>query len=135
MSSFSRIFLVDDNEMDNVFHEVILRRAGFAGEILMFEMAQHALDYLRADQASTPTLIFLDINMPAMDGFEFAGKAEPLLQCIPATTIVMLSSSAADRDMKRAASLAVISGYIVKPLSGEIARELISGNLDSARFK
>ena len=134
MTSFSRIFLIDDNEMDNVFHEVILRRSEFTGEVLAFEDAQHALDYLQADETRTPTLIFLDINMPRMDGFEFAGKAEVLLQRTPSTTIVMLSSSSAGPDKEKAAGISAISGFIVKPLIEQQARELISGNLDSARF-
>ena len=135
MTSFSRIFLIDDNEMDNVFHEVILRRSGFTGEVLVFEDAQQALDYLQADETHAPTLIFLDINMPRMDGFEFAGKAEVLLQRTPSTTIVMLSSSSAGPDKEKAAGISAISGFIVKPLIEQQARELISGNLESARFK
>ena len=138
MISFSRIFLIDDNEMDNVFHEVILRRSGFTGEVLVFEDAQQALNYLQADETHTPTLIFLDINMPRMDGFEFASKAEVLLQRAPSattTTIVMLSSSSAGPDKEKAAGISAISGFIVKPLIEQQARELISGNLDSARFK
>ena len=137
MISFSRIFLIDDNEMDNVFHEVILRRSGFTGEVLAFEDAQHALDYLQTDETHAPTLIFLDINMPRMDGFEFAGKAEVLLQraLSATTTIVMLSSSSASPDKEKAAGISAISGFIVKPLFEQQARELISGNLDSARFK
>ena len=135
MISFSRIFLIDDNEMDNVFHEVILRRSGFTGELLVFEDAQQALDYLQADETRAPTLIFLDINMPRMNGFEFAGKAEVLLQRTPSATIVMLSSSSAGPDKEKAAGISAISGFIVKPLFEQQARELISGNLDSARFK
>ena len=138
MISFSRIFLIDDNEMDNVFHEVILRRSGFTGEVLAFEDAQLALDYLQADETHAPTLIFLDINMPRMDGFEFAGKAEVLLQrtlSATTTTIVMLSSSSAGPDKEKAAGISAISGFIVKPLLEQQAHELISGNLDSARFK
>lgn len=136
MISFSRIFLIDDNEMDNVFHEVILRRSGFTGEVLVFEDAQQALDYLQADETHAPTLIFLDLNMPRMDGFEFAGKAEVLLQraLSATTTIVMLSSSSAGPDREKAAGISAISGFIVKPLIEQQARELISGNLDSARF-
>ena len=136
MISFSRIFLIDDNEMDNVFHEVILRRSGFTGEVLAFEDAQLALDYLQADETHAPTLIFLDLNMPRMDGFEFAGKAEVLLQraLSATTTIVMLSSSSAGPDREKAAGISAISGFIVKPLIEQQARELISGNLDSARF-
>ena len=138
MISFSRIFLIDDNEMDNVFHEVILRRSGFTGEVLAFEDAQLALDYLQADETRAPTLIFLDINMPRMDGFEFASKAEVLLQRAPSattTTIVMLSSSSAGPDKEKAAGISAISGFIVKPLIEQQARELVGGNLDSARFK
>ena len=136
MISFSRIFLIDDNEMDNVFHEVILRRSGFTGEVLVFEDAQQALDYLQADETHAPTLIFLDLNMPRMDGFKFASKAEVLLQrALSATTaIVMLSSSSAGPDREKAAGISAISGFIVKPLIEQQARELISGNLDSARF-
>ena len=135
MTSFSRIFLIDDNEMDNVFHEVILRRSGFTGEVLVFEDAQQALDYLQADETHAPTLIFLDLNMPRMDGFEFAGKAEVLLQRALSATIVMLSSSSAGPDKEKAAGISAISGFIVKPLIEQQARELISGNLESARFK
>ena len=138
MISFSRIFLIDDNEMDNVFHEVILRSSGFTGEVLVFEDAQLALDYLQADETRAPTLIFLDINMPRMDGFEFASKAEVLLQrALSATTtatIVMLSSSSAGPDKEKAAGISAISGFVVKPLFEQQARELISGNLESARF-
>lgn len=136
MISFSRIFLIDDNEMDNVFHEVILRRSGFTGEVLVFEDAQQALDYLQADETHAPTLIFLDLNMPRMDGFKFASKAEVLLQraLSATTTIVMLSSSSAGPDREKAAGISAISGFIVKPLIEQQARELISGNLDSARF-
>ena len=136
MISFSRIFLIDDNEMDNVFHEVILRRSGFTGEVLVFEDAQQALYYLQADETHAPTLIFLDLNMPRMDGFKFASKAEVLLQraLSATTTIVMLSSSSAGPDKKKAAGISAISGFIVKPLIEQQARELISGNLDSARF-
>ena len=133
MILFSRIFLIDDNEMDNVFHEVILRRSGFTGEILVFEQAQQALDYLQADETHAPTLIFLDINMPRMDGFEFAREVKVALQHLPSATIVMLSSSSAEHDKEKAAGISTISGFIVKPLIEEQVRELISGNLDSAK--
>ena len=135
MSPYSRVFLVDDNEMDNLFHEVILRRVGFAGEILIFELAQQALDYLQADETRTPLLIFLDINMPRMDGFQFAVKVEALLRQIPSATVVMLSSSSAELDKNKAAQIKAISGYIVKPLDETMARELLKGNLDPVQFR
>ena len=39
MPKFERILLIDDNESDNVFHEIMLRRAGFVQEVIVFEAA------------------------------------------------------------------------------------------------
>ena len=75
-----RIVLVDDSEADNVYHEVVLRRAGFSGDLQVFEMAAPALDYLRRLPDGPVCLVLLDINMPGMDGWEFAAAAAPLLQ-------------------------------------------------------
>ena len=117
MKPIERIILIDDNEMDNVYHQVILQRVGFAGELLTFESGTEALRYLRSDDLNLPTLIFLDINMPGMDGFEFAEQATPLLADKPTTTIMMLTSSGSESDRLRASSIAIIKGFLTKPLT------------------
>ena len=131
---FERIVLVDDNEADNVYHEVVLRRAGFAGELQVFEMAEDALAFLAAmpHRPGGPagpevpaTLVLLDINMPGMDGWEFAAAAAPLLAAKPALMLVMLTSSSAPEDRARAQSLPGLSGFVTKPLTVETALELL----------
>ena len=79
MPAIERVILIDDNESDNVYHEIMIRRAGFAGEILVFENGVDGLRYLETTDLDRPTYIFLDINMPMMDGFEVAERAAPLL--------------------------------------------------------
>ncbi|WP_372659194.1 response regulator [Hydrogenophaga sp.] len=125
MASFERIVLVDDNEADNVYHEIMIRRAGFTGEVLVFECGADALAFLQADPLDLPTRLFLDINMPLMDGFEFARQATPLLADKPTFVVVMLTSSDASQDRQRASEMPVIQDFVTKPLTVERARELL----------
>lgn len=120
-----RFILVDDNEADNVYHEIMIRRAGFTGEVRVFESGADALDFLRADELSVPTCLFLDINMPQMDGFEFARQARPLLQDKPTMLVMMLTSSDAPQDRLRAGDMPLIRGFVTKPLTRERVKEML----------
>jgi len=126
MSTFDRFVLIDDNEADNVFHEIMIRRAGFGGEILIFETGVDALDWFATDNDQMPTCVFLDINMPMMDGFEVAEKAAPLLEGKPTIILVMLTSSGSPADKARALTMSIIKDYVTKPLSVEMVKELIA---------
>lgn len=120
-----RFILIDDNEADNVYHEIMIRRAGFAGEVRVFENGADALDFLRADPLDVPTCLFLDINMPQMDGFEFARAAEPLLRDKPTMLVMMLTSSDAPQDRRRAGTTPPIQGFVTKPLTRDRVREML----------
>lgn len=126
-----RVLLVDDNEADNVYHEIVLRRVGYTGEIIVCESGEDALEYLHNHGDRPPELILLDINMPGMDGFEFARCATPYLAAAATATVVMLTSSASDADRRKAQALPVIRGYIIKPLTEYTAAELLAGRFDT----
>lgn len=129
MTPIERIILVDDNEADNVYHEIMIRKAGFTGQVLVFETGVLALDFLRLDPLTTPSCIFLDINMPMLDGFEVAEEATPLLAGKPTVLLMMLTSSGSPADRARAASLPVIKGYQTKPLTVASVREILERGL------
>jgi CheY-like chemotaxis protein len=124
----TRFILIDDNEADNVFHEIMIRRAGFTGELLIFEDAAEALAFLQKDPLTSPTCIFLDINMPLMDGFEFARKAAPLLSGKPTVRLMMLTSSDAPQDRQIASEMPLIQDFITKPLTVQKVRDLLTGD-------
>ncbi len=126
MTGIERIILIDDNESDNVFHEIIIKAAGFAGELLVFDGGVKALDYLQTADLARPTRVFLDINMPGMDGFEVARRATPLLQGKRAVVLLMLTSSASPQDRERAAAISIIQGYLTKPMTVDGVRELLA---------
>jgi CheY-like chemotaxis protein len=127
MTPFERIVLIDDNEADNVFHEIMIRRAGFSGEVLVFMSGPDALEFFRTDDLSRSTCIFLDINMPLMSGFEMAEEAAPLIGNKPSLVLVMLTSSGSPADWDRARSMDVIKGYVTKPLTTTMVRDLLDG--------
>lgn len=120
-----RIILIDDSEADNLFHQIMIRRAGFEGEIQMFENSVEALEYLRADTESKPTCILLDINMPVLNGFELAEKATPLLKGKPTMVVVMLTSSHSPEDQARAQGIDIIQGYVSKPLTVTLVSQML----------
>jgi CheY-like chemotaxis protein len=120
-----RIILIDDSEADNLFHQIMIRRAGFEGEIQMFENSVEALDFLRADTQDEPTCILLDINMPVLNGFELAEKATPLLKGKPTMVVVMLTSSHSPEDQARAQRIDIIQGYVSKPLTVALVSQML----------
>jgi CheY-like chemotaxis protein len=68
--------------------------------------------------------------MPMMDGFQVAEQLTPVFAGHPTLIVMMLTSSGAQSDRDRAASLKVIHGFITKPLTTEAAREKISHPFD-----
>lgn len=130
-SHVERIVLVDDSHADNVFHEVIIRRCGFTGDLKVFEQPAQALEYLKRMPDGRVSLVLLDINMPGMDGWELAGAAEPFLAGHETVVLVMLTSSSAPADLERARQMPVVRGYITKPLDRQSTRELLQANWEA----
>ena len=121
-----RVMLVDDNDADLLFTDVVLRGRGIASDVLSFDTAQAALAYLQDDAHPPVSLILLDINMPEMDGFAFLSVWDRLWATRPgAPPVVMLTSSPEPADRARALAHASVRGYLVKPLDDASARSLL----------
>ena len=120
MASYKSVMLVDDNEIDNMINEKIIEATNFAEHILKFQTGQEALDFLASNQnneAHLPEIVFLDINMPIMDGFQFLEDFEKFSDTVRnKCKIIMLSSSISPKDIDRAASSRFVKKYLNKPL-------------------
>jgi response regulator RpfG family c-di-GMP phosphodiesterase len=127
-----RVVLIDDSENDNFFHEIALRKAGFSGEIVIFESGERALEFLLQDGIAVSTVVFLDINMPGMNGFDVARALSAQLEPRAALLLCMLTSSAWSEDKAMAGSIDLIGHYLVKPLTREMAAELMAQASDAS---
>lgn len=131
MAFATRVLLVDDSIDDNFIHTRLLRRAGFTSNVEVMKDGLDALAYLRglaagsAGAAETPQVVFLDLRMPRLDGFEFLAEYEKL----PAdfrrrVVVVVLTSSLLTVDRERATGLSPQLHYFVKPLTRQQVDEL-----------
>jgi len=124
----TRVLVIDDDEINNFTIEAMLERSAFVGGYEIQDGAQGALTYLeQADtDSSFPHLIFVDINMPEMDGYGFLDRYQPrYLEKYPDTRIYMLSSSISEQDKERSLAYPCVSEYITKPLSRVKLQELV----------
>ena len=124
----NHVLVIDDSRIDRFIVEKLVERAQLAEKIIQKELAREGLDYINEciqNNTGLPGIIFLDINMPEMSGFdfldEFTGFPEQVTEsCI----VVMLSSSLNEDDYKKAMSYKAVKMYCNKPISMEKLQEL-----------
>lgn len=113
---FSTALIIDDSEMDIMLNKMILQNTNFAKKVLSADSASSALQLLQ-QEIDFPEVIFLDINMPGMDGFEFLEKFESLPNDLrKGCKIAIISSSEDLEDIEKAKEFTSVIKYLVKPL-------------------
>ena len=117
MRSLNKILLIDDDEATNVLSRVLLKKLQAAKEILVAGDGLIACELIK--ESGCPDIIFLDIRMPRMDGFEFLAYIQKMDICKNAK-IVMLSSSVLQEDKERAFTYAQVVDYQEKPITKEM---------------
>jgi CheY-like chemotaxis protein len=117
--------LIDDNPHDNFFHEREIKKADASNVVIMKNSGMDALEYLKSRVDPHSDLIFLDINMPGMNGWEFLQQYNTLDKELQGqAVIIMLTTSDNPDDVAKAGSWSFISDYITKPLTKEIMAEI-----------
>lgn len=140
MKKLDLILLIDDNDADNEFHEIVILKAEITHRLINITSSRKALEYFQnafAQQNSTqfavPDLVFLDINLPAMNGFELLAKLRDLPDPYNNKSkmkIFMLTGSLNPDDYKHAMEdfPDLIKGFRIKPLTDTIFLEIVQSN-------
>ena len=124
-TSFQTCLLIDDNPLDNYINTKLIQNVNFANEILAFESPVDALLALKEGNIK-PDVIFLDINMPTMNGFEFLREYANLHISKDNIKLCVLSSSINPEDEDRAIRSPYVTTYIQKNLKEEKLQELMN---------
>jgi len=129
------VMLIDDNEIDNLINQKMIEAANITENIFTHTGARSAIEFLKNIEKieSTgvsdilPEVIFLDIDMPLMDGFQFLDEFEKLSDNTKdRCKIVMLTSSINPQDVNKSKKYSYVKKYINKPLSQENLQKLFS---------
>jgi CheY-like chemotaxis protein len=116
MAKFNHIFLIDDDELFLMVTKIIMEDEDFAEEIHIFEHAKEALDHLKnSSEEDYPELIFLDINMPMMDGWEFMDALEEE-SLVNKLKIYITSSTINPIDLDKAEKNPFVTAFMSKPI-------------------
>ena len=124
------VFVVDDDDIYQFTIKVTLRSIPAVQSTSTFADGAEALEYIvvhQNEEGKLPDIIFLDINMPVMDGFQFMEEFVELLPSLQKSIkVYMVSSSMDPKDIKKAKRFEEISDYLIKPLNSKDIKEIIA---------
>ncbi|WP_051360018.1 response regulator [Adhaeribacter aquaticus] len=121
-----RVLIIDDDEVTSILCEFIMERYEFVREVIMLKNGLEGIEYFEGflEEAGqyglepAPALIFLDLNMPVMNGWDFLDEyCEKYQPILPNTKIVILSSTIDLEDLERAMEYEVVVDFLNKPLN------------------
>ena len=131
-TKYSTVMLIDDSEIDNFINHKMIEGCNFAERTYIHTSSKSALEFLKnlertgkVPKELIPEIIFLDINMPIMDGFQFIEEFDKLAKEFKSKSkIVMLTTSVNPSDIERSQKNKYIIKYINKPLTQDVLNSI-----------
>lgn len=125
----NKVLCVDDDAITLMLCKTTIRKAGFSEEIITAFNGEEALEYYeelaQKSQTEYPQIIFLDLNMPVIGGWDFLDEfMESYYEKFNSTKVVILSSSVDPRDKERAKNYPIVIDFFSKPISKEMLRQI-----------
>ena len=127
MPAFKKVLFIDDDPITIHISGRLMKLVEFAGEFVSCEDGSQAKDHLLNNIHDLPDIIFVDLHMAGMNGWQFLSWFEnwPVIQHI-SIPVYVLSSSLSTEDLEQASVYKKVTGYIVKPVTTAHLDEVIS---------
>lgn len=123
MHKYISSWLVDDDPIFVFALSKMLKRLELFSEITVFENGKAALDAIEQEPTHLPDVIFLDLNMPIMDGWQFLERIEES-HVIDDLEILVLSSTVDPSDIERLGKHSKIKTFMPKPITLDKLRHI-----------
>jgi len=124
------VYIIDDDRIYQFSFEKILGLIDPEIECRVFKNGEEAINHCKEmmqSRTECPKIIFLDLNMPVMDGWDFLDELKVLNSEITrSTSIYIVSSSKDDQDINKAKEYEIVKEYLVKPVNREKLAELVA---------
>ena len=139
----NKVLCIDDDQITLVLCDMIIKKAGFAKEVITAKNGKEGIAWFSAYFSKSnveikqepPQLIFLDLNMPVMNGWDFLeGYLMKYADRLPQTKVVIISSTVNPEDFSRANRYEIVIDFINKPLTTEGLEELMQHDLLKSFF-
>lgn len=128
MSKFNHVCVIDDDPIYTYLTDKVMKMVDFSNHIEFFKDGEDALNSLKPRLRSgrnVPEIIFLDLNMPIIDGWQFLDEIVKVNHK-KKVIIYVVTSSIDPADTKRAESYSIVDKYVVKPITPEMLEELFA---------
>ncbi len=123
-NKLKKVLLVDDSQSTNFFNKMIIERTNVSENVGIAKNGSEALEYLQS--GAVPEVIFLDINMPVMNGWEFIAEYQKLEEEYKgAIIILMIGAELNHEERKLAESIPEIRGFREKMLTKEVVFDIV----------
>lgn len=124
-----KAFIIDDDQICHFITRHLIKSENLAQEVTCFYEAEEALQLLTSGQScNLPDMIFLDLNMPHMNGWQFLDALRPYASGISSRSMIFILTSSVDIvDIEKSRLYPYVSGFFNKPL--QIADIQIIGKL------
>lgn len=120
--------IVDDSKVDRFLSAAVIKSYAFAEKVESFSCVSDGLSYLKTldmSSSSFPLVIFLDLNMPELDGFDFLDGFLKMPESFRKQChIIMVSSTTSKTDLDRVTKYSAIRRFYSKPLSIKMLSEI-----------
>ncbi len=121
------VFFIDDDFPTNFYHEIVGNKSSVVGKMISFLSAKQALQYFaeiaEGESKPMPDVLFLDLNMPELSGWEFLERFRAL-NLLQSPDIYILSTTITPKDQQRFDADPLVQAALHKPLTEQLLHKI-----------
>lgn len=136
MEKLQKLLIIDDDPMTTNLHKRFIEKFEVTHQVEIANSGEEALQRIKGyiqsgNEEEIPQLIFVDLNMPFMDGFQFLEAYQEMeFENKDSVIVSVLTSSFSRSDINRVKEYPIVSDYIVKPLTQEKMMDIMERHFD-----